>query len=342
MRAPLALALTLALVMAGCAPPLLRPQAGSTVILSPEATAPAQSTPSSAVVGRRQQRTPRPIATAASNVAPQVANVATPGAIIATPAANVAATAPPPPTLNGLLDSVMIEPPDNYGIVVEDLASGARVGVNEAQSFPSASLYKLGVAWTVLRQVDAGTLRLDQQIKIGDEDAVEPEPYGGFGVGDTPSLQDALDEMLSISSNAAAHALMRLLGRDIFTAEMDRIGLNQTRVPDDGLAVTSADDIAHLLRLLATSSELSSESRGLMTQAMSNIAPPDALRDALPTSVDIFEKTGNLDDASNVAALLQTPRGSVIFVVVDTGVDPGDARAVIARAAEAVYQALLQ
>jgi beta-lactamase class A len=257
-----------------------------------------------------------------------------------TPAEEVAT---PVPSLTGLIDGVLPDPDDtDYAIVVEDLASGSRAAVNDAQAFPSASLYKLGVAWLIMRQVDAGALSLDDELRIQDEDTIEPEPAGGFGVGDTPSVREALGAMISASSNAAAHAFLRSLGRDAFHQEMDRIGLSQTRVPDDSLAVTSAGDIARLLRLIAMSPELSSASRAMLEQYMANIAPPDAVRDALPDSVEIIDKTGNLEDASNVGALLQSPRRKVILVVLDSGVDPGDARGVIAQTALAAYNALLQ
>jgi beta-lactamase class A len=248
------------------------------------------------------------------------------------------------PLLDGLLDGLVPDPDSgaDYSVVLEDLASGARASVNADQALPSASLYKLGVAWAVMRQVDAGGLLLDDPMEIQDEDAVEPEPDGGLGAGDTPTLRDALRAMLSLSSNASAHALLRTIGRDNFTAEMDRIGLHQTRVPDDSLAVTSAVDIAHLLRLIATSADLSDASRTVIAQAMAHIAPPDALRDTLPESVGIFEKTGNLEDASNVGALLETPRGTAILVVIDSGADPGEARALIAQAGQIAYHALLE
>ena len=51
---------------------------------------------------------------------------------------------------------------------------------------------------------------------------------------------------------------------------------------------------------------------------------------------------GNLDDASNVGALLQSAHDTVILVVIDHGVDPGDARGVIARLGQAAYEALLR
>ena len=244
--------------------------------------------------------------------------------------------------LDGLLEGLVSDTDATYSLVLEDLASGARTSVNADQPLPSASLYKLGVAWAVMRQVDSGALGLDAPIEIGDDDAIEPEPDGGVAVGDTSTLHEALAAMLSLSSNASAHALLRTIGRDNFTVEMDRIGLHQTRVPDDSVAVTSAADMAHLLRLIATSADLSDASRTVIAQAMTDIAPPDALRDTLPDDVGIFDKTGNLDDASNVGALLETPRATAILVVIDSGADPGDARAVIAQLGQIAYHVLLQ
>jgi beta-lactamase class A len=246
--------------------------------------------------------------------------------------------------LDGLLDGLVPENSDLYSLVLEDLASGARATINADSTLPSASLYKLGLAWATMREVQAGDLGIDTTLTIEDDDAVEPEPYGGVGVGDTPSIRDALAAMLTVSSNASAHALLRIIGRDSFNQEMDRIGLHQTRVPDEdeGLATSSASDIARLLRLIATSPELTADSRSILAEHMAKIAPPDALRDSLPDGVGIFDKTGNLDDASNVGALLETDRGTAILVVIDTGVNPGDARAVIAQAGQIAYHALLQ
>ncbi len=254
-------------------------------------------------------------------------------------------------SLDGLLDGFMPEPNPAYGLVLEDLKTGARVGLNDGQVFPSASLYKLGLAWLVLRRVDSGALSLDALMPIEDGDGVEPEPYGGLTIGDTPTVGDAVKTMLSVSSNAAAHAFLRTLGRTVFNEEMTRLGLSQTRVPDDdsadaadgeGLAVTTAADVAHLLRLLATSQLLSAASRDLLMECLASNTSPDALRDTLPESVDVLDKTGNLEDASDVGALLQSAGKMVILVVLDHGVDPGDARGVIAQAGAAAYDSLLK
>ena len=123
----------------------------------------------------------------------------------------------------------------------------------------------------------------------------------------------------------------------------NRIAWDSADVADgEGLAVTTAADVAHLLRLVATSQLLSAASRDLLMECLASNTSPDSLRDTLPESVDVLDKTGNLEDASNVGALLQSAGKMVILVVLDHGVDPGDARGVIAQAGAAAYDSLLK
>jgi beta-lactamase class A len=340
-RALLATSLSfgLAIGVGACAPVPIR---------APVATAPSLGTPAVPTVEPVPRSTPPVPASAVvtSQAAATPATTAIPTPPVSETQTDVTEVPPevPTPALDGLLDGLAPGDGTAYGLVLEDLGTGARTSLNDGQTFPSASLYKLGVAWLALREVDAGTLSLDEPLTIEDDDTVEPEPYGGFKAGDAPSVREALGAMLSVSSNAAAHGFLRVLGRSSLNQEMDRIGLTQTRVPDDSdsEAVTSAGDIARLLRLISTSPELSAESKGVLSEGMANVSPPDSLRDTLPDSVGIFDKTGNLTDSSNVGALLETPRGTAIVVVVDTGVNPGEARAVIAGLGQIAYHTLLQ
>jgi beta-lactamase class A len=193
-------------------------------------------------------------------------------------------------------------------------------------------------------------MQLDAPLAIEDSDAAEAEPYGGFGPGDTPTIREAIDAMLSVSSNAAAHALLRVIGRRTFNASMAQLGLTSTRVPEEATdgeydgseAVTSPNDVARVLRLVMGGDGLSPATHTALRSALTVGGFPDALRETLPDDVVILDKTGNLDQASNVGALLETPRSTVLFVVLDEGIDPGDARTVIAQLGRVAYDAFLR
>jgi beta-lactamase class A len=249
--------------------------------------------------------------------------------------------------LGARVAAVLPEPNDDYAVVLEDVASGTRLAVNDQRVFPSASLYKLALAWDVLQRVDRGQLDLEADLPIQDEDASEPEPADGFSPGDVPTLREGVHTMLAASSNTASHALLRLVGRADFNADMARLGLTQTGVPVDvdtgpTEAVTSGADMGLLLHWIATGAGLSADLRAELRRSLADGGRPDALRDSPLADVDVLDKTGNLADASDVAALLESARGTVVLVVLDQAVDPGDAREVIARLGLAAYDVFLR
>jgi beta-lactamase class A len=248
-------------------------------------------------------------------------------------------------SVDGVLSGLLPDPTADYALILEDVASGERAALNASRVFRSGSVYKLPLAWHALREVDRGRLSLDQPLEIVAEDNIEPEPDGGFGEGDSPTLGEALRAMFSVSSNAAAHAMLRTVGRRALNQALDDAGLSRTRVPEQpegGEAVTSAEDIARLMRLIARADGLSTAMQTEMLGLLGLGGWPDALRETLADDVLVLDKTGNLEDASNVAALLSTARGSVIVVVLDEGVDPGDARGIIAQLGRAAYTRFLE
>src|SRR5262249_45206197 len=88
-----------------------------------------------------------------------------------------------------------------YGVSVVNLANGNVVAVNGEESFPTASMYKLLVMYRVLQAVDAGRLSLDDQITITDRDMAAGDWV--YSPGDTPTVGDALNRMITVSSNSA-------------------------------------------------------------------------------------------------------------------------------------------
>jgi beta-lactamase class A len=235
---------------------------------------------------------------------------------------------------------VLEERDGTYGVVVEHLARGVRLEHNARRVFPTASVYKLPLAYEVLRQVDERHLALDDRLTIEPQDALEPEPAGGPAPGDELTVREALRAMMSVSSNSASHALARQLGRQQFNAAMASLGLRETRLPLDPEAssVTTAADMAHLLGLLAREQILSDDSRRELRQLLELREPLDPLPDALPEGTTVLSKTGNLERASNVAGLVVTPSGPISLAIFDEDVDPGDARGTIAELAELMFE----
>lgn len=105
-----------------------------------------------------------------------------------------------------------------YAIYVEDLTSGGKYGINESLSFPTASLYKLILMAAVLKEVEAGDLKMEDSVS-GTKTHLS-EVFGGedFGYADAPeniayTVDQALTRVGSISDNFAAIMLTEKLRR---------------------------------------------------------------------------------------------------------------------------------
>jgi beta-lactamase class A len=260
-----------------------------------------------------------------------------------------------PVRLGEALATVLEDREDSYGVVVEHVPTGQRFERNQDRTFPSASVYKLAVAYEVLRRAGAGQLHLDEPLVIEPADAVEAEPELGLAAGEQVTVRQALEAMMSVSSNAAAHGLMRRIGRAELNRSLSDLGLRDTGVPllrpeandssadgesDRTTAVTTPADMAHLLRLLARDRLLDEPSRDELRRLLAFREDLDPLANSLPDDAQVLAKVGTLERASNVAGLVYTPRGPVIICVFDEDVDPGDARAVSGDIARAVYDLL--
>lgn len=147
------------------------------------------------------------------------------------------------PGLQGRLEALAERAqPGVLGVAVLDLQSDRSWRVNADRGFPMMSTFKAALGATVLERVDRGALSLDQNVTLTRADMRNgPESIRTeFDAGRTQfDLRRLLDAAVSESDNAAADALVRLLGGPAgVTAFLREHGIEGMRVDRDeaGLA----------------------------------------------------------------------------------------------------------
>jgi beta-lactamase class A len=100
------------------------------------------------------------------------------------------------------------------GVAVIHLETGTSVSIHGDESFPMASAYKVPIAVTLLKQVDAGEKQLSNRVEVTVKDMV---PSMGITThfihpGVVLSLHNLLDSMLIVSDNTATDVLMEQVG----------------------------------------------------------------------------------------------------------------------------------
>ena len=107
--------------------------------------------------------------------------------------------------------------PGLLGVTVLDVDTGMVTRVNADHAYPMMSVFKAPLAATVLAQIDAGRLSLDQKVTIDRKDVADGSAIPSIGahfVGEkmTFTVQRLLIATVSESDNTAADALFRLIG----------------------------------------------------------------------------------------------------------------------------------
>jgi beta-lactamase class A len=282
------------------------------------------------------------------------------------------------------------------GVAARNLASGAEAHVNADDLFPMASCFKVPVMVEVLRQVDAGALRLDDRLTLTEADKSPGSTLIHCHEGLRPSVRDLLYLMITLSDNTATDMLWRLVGlasvnetmrglgletidcfmpnREYFLIECGageewaglsgpqivarwreleargeyeeafrrvleenarlsgagflhlyerRWGRDESLGYDDSFAVDQAldntgspRDMAELLAMIAQNRCASAPSCRLMLEVLAQQEWREKIPAGLPDGVLVANKTGGVSGTSNDAAIVFTPCGAPVVMVV--------------------------
>lgn len=117
------------------------------------------------------------------------------------------------------------------GLYVKHVETGKEIAVEADKIFPLASVFKLGVMVETFRQVEEGSISLDERIEL------EPKHYCiGEGVlqylspGLKPTVGDLLALMIISTDNTASEMLWKRIGLQRVNMMMRELGLAKTSI----------------------------------------------------------------------------------------------------------------
>jgi beta-lactamase class A len=189
----------------------------------------------------------------------------------------------------------------SYGIALTELSGQyRRATYNGTKSFTTASTYKLFVAYSALLRVESGAWKWTDHISGGRD------------------LAKCFDDMIVVSDNACALAMLQKIGFTNITNEAHAIGCTRTSfLGSDGIK-TSAEDLALLLASLQTGQILSQQSsRDTLINAMKR----NIYRQGIPKGIDavVADKVGFLDGLLHDAAIVYASTGPYVLVILTDG-----------------------
>ena len=247
-------------------------------------------------------------------------------------------------------------------VAFETLDGGLKWLRHPDDSFHAASTMKVGVLIELYRQAHAGQLRLDDTLVVKNEFAslVDGSPYSlnaadddettlYAAIGETRTLRQLSELMITVSSNFATNLLIQRLGVDHIRATMHTLGadgMNIRRGVEDSKAfqkglnnTTTARALLTLMAAIARGQAIDTEASQQMQAVLERQKSNDAIPAGLPHGTRVAHKTGEITAIKHDAAIVLAPRPFVLVVMTRGLAKNEDASALIADLTRQLYPA---
>lgn len=233
------------------------------------------------------------------------------------------------PVLVGQLDQALVGVEGTVSVAVKDLGSGRGAVLDGEHEMEAASLFKLTVMYAVF---DAG-LSLGEPLAV----TAEARQYDAGTMelaadnGESLSVAEALERMITISDNTSAIMLASRVGSARITRNIGALGMESTHYSLERMTTSSADMLT-LLERIARGEAVSSAASADMVHLLLRQRVNDRLPRLLPADVRVAHKTGNLPGIVNDVGVLYGPSSTVaVAALVSDTSNEAAAAAAIAR-----------
>jgi len=227
--------------------------------------------------------------------------------------------------------------------------------------FHAASTMKIPVMIELFVQVREGKLKLDEPLIVKNEfhsladgsiymlnpaDDSETDLYKA--VGQTRTLSQLCELMMTVSSNLATNLLVERLGADNIRATVHALhadGMTVLRGVEDNKAyekgmnnTTTARGLLVLLEAIAKGQAVDPDSSRQMVEILARQKFNEAIPAGLPAGTRVAHKTGELPKIHHDAAIVYAPRPFVLVILVRGLAESKDSAALMADITRRIFQ----
>ncbi len=250
----------------------------------------------------------------------------------------------------------------DVGIAFETLDGRLTWSSRGDDVFHAASTMKIPVMIELFHQVREGKVKLSDHLLIRNEfhslvdgsvftlkpdDDSETDLYKA--VGQTRTLDELCDLMVTVSSNFATNLLIQKLGIDNIRGTVTALhadgmdikrGVEDQKAFDKGLNnTTTARGLATLLVAIANGKAVDAESSAKMVEILERQKFNEGIPAGVPQNIRVAHKTGEITKIHHDAGIVYADRPFVIVVLVRGIADFKQSSALIADVTRDLYQA---
>lgn len=247
-------------------------------------------------------------------------------------------------------------------IAFRTLDGQSAYSLREEESFHAASTMKIPVMIELFHQARQGKLKLEDALPVKNEfhsladgsiytldpaDDSETDLYKA--AGETRTLRQLCELMITVSSNLATDLLVEKLGVDSIRATVHSLhadGMDVLRGVEDSKAfakglnnTTTAHGLLQLLDAIARGEAVDQESSRQMIEILERQKFNEGIPAGLPPGTRVAHKTGEITKIHHDAAIVFAPKPFVLVILVRGVADIKDSAALMADITRLLYQA---
>jgi beta-lactamase class A len=271
------------------------------------------------------------------------------------------ASTPPEPALRARIESIIAASGAEIAVAMRRIDGRAELLIEPNKSFHAASTMKVPVMIELFRQADAGLLSIDDRLPIRNEfhSIVDGSVYQldvsddsdelvYKAIGQTLTLRELCEAMITVSSNFATNLLIEKLGVENIRRTVSRLGADGMQVlrgVEDSKAfaagknnTTTASGLLVLLAKIARGEAVNPKADAEMEAVLKRQKFNDAIPAGLPSGIAVGHKTGSITRIHHDAAIVYAPQPYVLVVLVRGIEDQKKSAAVIADISRAIWK----
>lgn len=225
----------------------------------------------------------------------------------------------------------------NIAIFLQDIHTGAWLGINEKEGFTPASLLKIPILMAVLKKVDRDEIKLTDTIILNTEDL--DKNAGQLyqkGTGAKISIWDLCKIMILSSDNTAKNALKRQLLDEELNAVFTHVGIPNPYLIQNGQKVSPRGYI-RLLKSLYFSTFLSPALSEKALDLTTDTQMENLISAGVPPEIQVAHKFGERPDGISDCGIIYEPKNPYYLCIMTKDLETPEAKKLITNLSKIIY-----
>ena len=231
-----------------------------------------------------------------------------------------------------------------YGIYIEDLTTGAWIGINEREQFYPASLVKVPYLVASLKKIERGEMNLNSTFILSKED-LDRDSGDLYKKGENYNITaiELLAYLVKKSDNTAFSVLLRQIADTEIGEAVYSMGVYPTNDTNQDTEKISPKQYSNIFRSLYYSTYLKRPFSQLALSLMEDTIYNSQIKSGLPENIKFSHKVGinNPYSAFHDCGIVYVPHKPYMICIMSTNTTWEESRETMARISNTAYNYML-